>query len=159
MNLTLNNETAGWTVTDFLEFWQLNTGAPIADTLDYVVVNSDVDSCDEIRAALQDKGDHLETFKFRGPLAVSDAERQSIPKTGVTLVEAPLADVARQLVRLSSEGERQFVYVPSHNSARLMELCNCLVTDFLARRRPEAGAPAVVRLEDCAGAVIYPAQK
>ncbi|MBU4427785.1 MAG: YvcK family protein [Verrucomicrobia bacterium] len=130
LNLTLNNETVGWHVTDFLDFWELNTGRPVADTLDYIVVNNDLESSREVAEALQDKGDTLETFKFRGPVKLTDAERGAIPERGLHLVEVPLAAVTRELMRLSSTGERKFVWVPSHHAERLMALCHVLVQDF-----------------------------
>jgi hypothetical protein len=130
LNLTLNNETVGWGVTDFLDFWELNAGRPVSDTIDYVVVNNDMDSTREVAEALTDKGDNLETFKFRGPVRATEDERRTIPGCGVRLVEAPLAAVSRQLMRLSSTGDREFVWVPSHHSKRLMTLCRLLVEDF-----------------------------
>ena len=133
LNLTLNSETVGWRVEDFLDFWELNTGKPVSDTVDYVVANSDLTSTPGIVEALQDKGDTLETFKFRGPVRVTEEERAAIPARGVALVEAPVAAVTRTLMRLSSTGEREFVYVPSHNSGRLMALCRLLVEDFTER--------------------------
>ena len=136
LNLTLNSETVGWNVKDYLDFWELNTGKPVAETLDYIVVNNDIDSTSEVIEALKDKGDTLETYKFRGPVKLTEEERTTIPQRGVHLVELPLATVSRTLMRLSSTGEREFVWVPSHDSKRLMTLSNLLVEDFNERQRP-----------------------
>ncbi len=126
LNLTLNNETLAMNVNDFIDFWELNTGNVADATLDYVIVNNDVDSSPEVREALRDRGDSLETFKFRGPLTANQNDRKFMARRGIRLVEAPLATVSRQLMRLSSAGEREFVYVPSHHSERLMELSHAL---------------------------------
>lgn len=161
LNLTLNSETVGWSVSDFVDFWELNTGRPVAETLDYVVANNDLNSSPAVHQALADKGDSLETFKFRGPLAATAAERRALPSRGIQLVEAPLAAVSRQLMRLSSEGERELVYVPSHNSARLMELCRRLAQDFsLWTQAKNAGlrggdTPITLPLSDHAQAIVY----
>ena len=130
LNLTLNNETVGWSIMDFLDFWELNTGRPVSDTIDYVVVNNDLESTPEVAEALAEKGDTLETFKFRGPVKLTNEERVAVPGRGIHLVEAPLATVTRELMRLSSTGEREFVWVPSHHSERLMTICHLLVKDF-----------------------------
>ena len=130
LNLTLNNETVGMSVTDFLNFWELNTGRPIATTVNYVVVNNDTNSSTEIADALSDKGDSLETFKFRGPLVLTEEERQILPRRQLVLVEAPLATVNRQLMRLSSSGEREHVFVPNHHSERLMAIAYAIVEHF-----------------------------
>jgi hypothetical protein len=136
LNLTLNNETVGWCVTDFLNFWELNTGRPVSETIDFVVVNKDLGNVATISEALKDKGDSLETFKFRGPLLLTEEERLSLPSRGVNIAEAPLAVVDRQLMRLSSAGDREFVDVPNHDTRRLMMLCRLLVDDF---NDPRAG--------------------
>ena len=135
MNLTLNSETVGWTVADYLDFWELNTGMPVSRTIDYIVVNNLVEGAEGVADALTDKGDTLETFKFRGPVKLSDAERAALPERGVNIVEAPLASVSQELMRLSSAGEREFVWVPSHNSKLLMQVCRLLVKDFAAKSK------------------------
>ncbi len=133
LNLTLNNETLDWRVSDFLDFWERNTGMAAARTIDYIVANNDCDSTTDIRDALSDKGDSLETFKFRGPLTLDDTDRNAVQKRGITVVEAPLACVKQQLMRLSSVGEREFTVVPNHDSRRLMIVCRFLVDDFRNR--------------------------
>jgi len=160
LNLTRNNETVGWRPTDFLDFWELNTARPVAHTLDYVVVNNDLDSTPDVAEALTDKGDTPETFKFRGPVALTHEERVAIPRRGMTLVEAPLATVRRTLMRLSSTGEREFVWVPSHHSERLIALCRLLIEDAShAASTPTAPRPAQRKLsldaETNTDALIY----
>jgi 2-phospho-L-lactate transferase/gluconeogenesis factor (CofD/UPF0052 family) len=145
LNLTRNSETVGWCVNDFLDFWELNTARPVADTLDYIVVNNDLDSTAEVAQALTDKGDTPETFKFRGPVTVTQEERAAIPRRGITLVEAPLATVSRTLMRLSSTAERQFVWVPSHHSERLMAVCRLLVEDACGAAPASSGPSATQR--------------
>lgn len=157
LNLTLNNETVGWTPLDFLDFWELNTGGPAADTLDYVVANNDLDSAPEVYESLRDKGDTPETFKFRGPVCATAAERTGIPGRGITLVEAPLASVSRQLMRLSSTGEREFAWVPSHHPERLMNLCSLLARDFQYGSRGSCPHKRVLDDEGRTAAVIHPA--
>ena len=137
LNLTLNNETIGMSVTDFLDFWELNTGRPLSETVNYVIVNNDTNSTPEITDSLLDKGDTVETFKFRGPLTLTDGERRSLPGRGITLVEAPLATVNRQLMRLSSTGEREYVWVPNHHSERLMVVAHSITADFNENKRKE----------------------
>ena len=129
-NLTLNNETIGMSVSDCLDFWELNTGRTVSETVDYVVVNNDTGSSKPICDALKDRGDTPETFKFRGALVLTGEEQRTLPQRGVVVVEAPLATVNRQLMRLSSTGERQHVWVPNHDSERLMALTNVIVNEF-----------------------------
>lgn len=156
-NLTLNSETVGWGVHDFLDFWESNTGKPVSDTVDYIVVNNDVESSPEVVAALEDRGDTLETFKFRGPVKLSGDDRSTIPQRGVHLVEAPLASVSRELMRLSSTGDREFVWAPSHHSERLMTLCYLLVDDFRDKQEDRSGDVKKLALdsEGEAEAIVY----
>ena len=137
LNLTRNNETVGWSVSDYLDFWELNTKMEIRNTVDYVIVNNDITSTREIVEALSDKGDSLNTFKFRGPVAVESSERDKIIQRGINLAEAPLATVKRQLMRLSSDGDRQFTYTPAHHNERLMSLCYCLTNEFNQNKESE----------------------
>ena len=157
LNLTLNNETIGMSVSDFLEFWALNTGKPVCKTLNFVVVNNDLESTPEIASSLKDRGDSLETFKFRGPLTLTDREKVSLAeKQGIILVEAPLSTVTRQLMRLSSTGEREHVWVPNHNSKRLMSIAKSLTDLFLSvqtrkfesRQKNTASSIQIIRVED-----------
>ncbi len=156
MNLTLNSETVGWTVGDYLDFWELNTGMPVSKTLDYIVVNNLVEGAEGVADALKDKGDTLETFKFRGPVTLSDPERKRLPQRGVNIVEAPLASSSQGLMRLSSDGEREFVWMPSHNSTLLMQVCRLLAQDFAAKPKSKARAePLSLAAPGKPGAVIH----
>ncbi len=154
INLTLNNETIGWQLNDFIEFWELNTGRPIAHTVDYVVVD---DGTSNFKENFQDKGDGVETFKFRGPVKLMPIDRRVGTNRAVSLVTAPLATISRQLIRLSSVGKRVYRDVPTHNVNRLMDVVRLLLEDFEFRSGKDYCEELKLEIDNGGEIVIHPA--
>ncbi len=147
LNLTRNNETVGWTIPDYLRFYEeVLTRRPLRDTVTHLVVNDDFGNPEgtprerALWAAFQDAGDGAETWKRRGAVPVRHEDRQLVQGKGVRFESQALAQVvAVEQKVVSTSLERGVVEVPNHDPVRLGNTLSTIQAHFRQTRLGQAG--------------------